>query len=296
LKAFQYLAPVAPFEYVAPTSLAELFDTLEVHGAKARVIAGGTDIMIALKQRLIRPEVVVDLGHLRSELAGVSVKDGTLTIGAMTTYTEIERDQRVKRFARALAVAASQVGTYQIRNLGTIGGNIANASPAADSAPPLIALSAMVRTLGKGGARTIPAEDFFTGVKKTVLLPGEIVGSVEIPADEGVSSFWMRSARRNENVISVVSVAVASKVTGNRFGESRIALGAVAPTPMLAKEGSSALSGGSVSKQTIEIAAVSASNDCRPISDVRASADYRRHLVYVLTKRTIAEVVESAGA
>jgi carbon-monoxide dehydrogenase medium subunit len=274
----------------------ELFEMLEAYGAKARMIAGGTDIMIALKHRLIRPEVIVDLSHLRAGLAGISVKDGALTIGAMTTYTEIERDQRVKRFARALAIAASQVGTYQIRNLGTIGGNLANASPAADSAPPLIALSARIHVLGKGGGRTIAAEDFFTGVKKSALLPGEIVASVEIPAEEGVSSFWMRSARRNENVISVVSVAVASEVEGDRFGTSRIALGAVAPTPILAKEGSSALTGSPVSQGTIEKAAILARSDCRPISDIRASADYRRHLVYVLTKRTIEAVLEPAGA
>ena len=296
MKAFQYLAPVAPFGYVAPSTLAELFETLDAYGPKARVIAGGTDVMIALKLRLIRPEVVVDLSRLRSQLAGIVVKDSSLTIGAMTTYTEAERDQSVKRFARALAVAASQVGTLQIRNLGTIGGNLANASPAADCAPPLIALSAKVHIKGSGGERTLPVEEFFTGVKKSSLRPGEIVTSVEIPASERVSSFWMRSARRNENVISVVSVAVASRIQGNRFGESRVALGAVAPTPILAKESSSALSGSTVSKESIEKAASLAARECTPISDVRASAQYRRHLVGVLTRRTIEELVEAAGA
>jgi carbon-monoxide dehydrogenase medium subunit len=291
MKSFQYLAPIAPFDYVRPNNLDELCDALSQYGAKAKLLAGGTDLTIALKQRLINPQVLIDLNHVRKELTGIDASKSSLIIGAMTTYTELEANPAVIRYARALSEAASQVGTYQIRNLGTIGANLANGSPAADTAPPLIVLSAKVHLRNKHGTREMPVEDFITGVKKTAIRPDEIITSVEIPLNERLSSYWMRSAKRNENVISVVSVAVASEIQSNRFGESRIALGAVAPTPILAKASSSKLSGSSVNPATIETVSKLAAKESKPISDVRASADYRRHLVYVLTKRTINKIV-----
>jgi len=296
MKSFQYLAPIAPFDYVRPNNLDELCDVLSQYGAKAKLLAGGTDLTIALKQRLINPEVLIDLNHVRKELTGIDPSKSNLIIGAMTTYTELEANPAVIRYARALSEAASQVGTYQIRNLGTIGANLANGSPAADTAPPLIVLRAKVHLRNKHGTREMPVEDFITGVKKTAIRPDEIITSVEIPLNERLSSYWMRSAKRNENVISVVSVAVASEIRSNRFGESRIALGAVAPTPILAKESSSELSGSSINPATIETVSKLAAKESKPISDVRASADYRRHLVHVLTKRTINEIVSLAEA
>ena len=296
MKSFQYLAPIAPFDYVRPNNLDELCDVLSQYGAKAKLLAGGTDLTIALKQRLINPEVLIDLNRVRKELTGIDTSKSNLIIGAMTTYTELEANPAVIRYARALSEASSQVGTYQIRNLGTIGANLANGSPAADTAPPLIVLRAKVHLRNKHGTREMPVEDFITGVKKTAIRPDEIITSIEIPLNEHLSSYWMRSAKRNENVISVVSVAVASEIRSNRFGESRIALGAVAPTPILAKESSSELSGSSINPATIETVSKLAAKESKPISDVRASADYRRHLVHVLTKRTINEIVRLAEA
>ena len=291
MKAFQYLAPIAPFQYIAPKSMIELLTVLDEYGPRARIIAGGTDITIALKERMIKPELIIDLNHLRAELSGIKIEDGTLRIGAMTTYTEIERNPMIQRYARALSEAASQVGTYQIRNLGTIGANLANGSPAADSAPPLIALSATAQLRDKHGEREMLVENVFAGVKKTSLHPGEIITSIEIPVNEKMSSYWMRAAKRNENVISVVSVAVASEIQDNKFGKSRISLGAVAPTPILASQSSSKLSGSVINAETIEATARLAREECKPISDVRASAEYRRHMIYVLTKRTIEAAV-----
>jgi len=296
LKSFQYLAPIAPFDYLRPNSLDELCEALSEYGEKAKLLAGGTDLTIALKQRTISPEVVIDLNHVRNELTGIDISKSSLIIGAMTTYTELETNPAVVRYARALSEAASQVGTYQIRNLGTIGANLANGSPAADTAPPLIVLRAKVHLRNKHAAREMPVEDFITGVKKTAIRSDEVITSVEIPFNEHLTSYWMRSAKRNENVISVVSVAVASEIRAQRFGESRVALGAVAPTPILAKESSSELSGSSVTPATIETVSKLAAKESRPISDVRASADYRRHLVYVLTKRTINKTVSLAEA
>jgi aerobic carbon-monoxide dehydrogenase medium subunit len=295
MKSFQYLAPIAPFDYVRPNNLSELFDALSHYGSKAKLLAGGTDLTIALKERMISPEVIIDLNHVRRELAGIDASKNSVKIGAMTTYTEIETNPTVMRYARALSEAASQVGTYQIRNLGTIGANLANGSPAADTAPPLIVLNAKIHLRNKNGEREMPVEDFMTGVKKTAIRPDEIITSIEIPISNRLSSFWMRSAKRNENVISVVSVAVASEILSGRFGGSRIALGAVAPTPILAKESSSKLTGSPIGPETIEKVSNLAAKESKPISDVRASADYRRQLVYVLTKRTINKTVSLAS-
>lgn len=294
MKAFQYLAPIAPFEYLRPNNMDELLDELSQCGPKGKLIAGGTDLTVALKERLIHPEVIIDLNHLRPCLSGVEVTKTTLKIGSMTTYTELERDPKVQRYAKALSEAASQVGTFQIRNLGTIGANLANGSPAADTAPPLIVLSATVNLRSKYGERRLRVEDLITGVKKTLIQPNEIITSIEVPLNEHVSSYWMRSAKRNENVISVVSVAVASEIRGENFGDSKISLGAVAPTPILARTSSSKLTGSPISETTIEEVSNLAREESKPITDVRGSAEYRRHLVYVLTKRAIRKVVSVA--
>lgn len=291
MKSFQYLAPIAPFDYIRPNNMNELLDALREFGSKAKLIAGGTDLAIALKERLISPDVIIDLNHLRTTLSGVVVTKDTLKIGAMTTYTELESEPNVQRYARALVEAASQVGTYQIRNLGTIGANLANGSPAADTAPPLIVLSAKLNLQSKHGERQMPVETFITGVKKTAIRPDEVITSVEIPRNDRISSYWMRAAKRNENVISVVSVAVASEIQGNSFGKSRISLGAVAPTPILASESSAKLTGSPINPETIEEVSKLAKKESKPISDVRAGAEYRSHLVYVLTKRSINKIV-----
>ena len=292
MKSFQYLAPIAPFNYLRPNGLSELLDVLNEYGSKAKLLAGGTDLTIALKERMIHPEVIIDLNRVRKELTGIEVSKNTMKIGAMTTYTELETNPIVNQFARALSEAASQVGTYQIRNLGTIGANLANGSPAADTAPPLIVLNAKVHLQSKQASRQMPVQDFITGVKRTAIRPDEIVTSVEIPIKEHVFSYWMRSAKRKENVISVVSVAVASEIQSGQFGESRIALGAVAPTPILARESSTKLTGSPINPETIESVSRLSAKESKPISDVRAGADYRRHLVYVLTKRTINKVLD----
>ncbi|HUI86887.1 MAG TPA: xanthine dehydrogenase family protein subunit M [Nitrososphaerales archaeon] len=291
MNAFQYLAPIAPFEFEAPDSVQELLALLRDEGRGARLVAGGTDLMIGLKERLLQPKVVIDMSRLRPELAGVYLEEGLLHIGALTTFSELEADPLVARHATALGVAASQVGTLQIRNRGTIGGNLANASPAADAAPPLIALSALVRIRSSRGQRAVPVERFFTGVKTSGLLPDEVITSVELPVEDEARSWWARFARRNENVISVVSVAARAELNSGRFERCRISLGAVAPTPILATMASDALSGKSADGATIENAAKMASLESRPISDVRAGAEYRRHLVYVLTKRVLSKLV-----
>lgn len=294
MKSFQYLAPIPVFDYVAPRTLSDLFNLLEGHGKELQVIAGGTDLTIALKERVSTPQIVVDLGRLRQELGGIAEEGGILRIGALATFSQIESSPFVARYANALRQAAANVGTLQIRSIATLGGNLATASPAADSAPPLIALGATVTLLSRSGMRTVPAQGVFTGPKRNGIHHGEIISSVEIPANEEVRSAWTRAAVRNENVLSTVSVAVASTISDRRFGPSRVALGAVAPTPMLAENASAAMTGSeATSEQAVRVAALAA-EDARPISDIRASAHYRKHLVSVLTRRLILQMISES--
>jgi len=296
MKSFQYLAPIPPFEYVAPRTLSELFEALDGNGKELQVLAGGTDLMIALKERIAAPKIVVDLGRLRKELGGIAVRSGVLRLGALATFSQIESSPFVARYANALLQAAANVGTLQIRSIATLGGNLATASPAADSAPPLIALGATVTLLSGSGQRSMPVQGVFAGPKRNGLRPGEIVSSVEIPANEEVRSAWTRSAVRKENVLSTVSVAVASTIQGGRFGPSRVALGAVAPTPILAERASDAMTGTEATTDRAEMVAALAAEDARPISDIRASAHYRKRLVRVLTKRLILQIIRESMA
>jgi len=295
MKSFQYLAPIPVFDYVVPGNLQELFQALDVHGRKLSIVAGGTDLMIALKERIITPEVVVDLGRLRKELGGISSGGGVLRIGCLATFSQIESSPLVARYANALRQAAANVGTLQIRSIATLGGNLATASPAADSAPPLIALGANVTLASGFGERKIPVQSLFTGPKRNGLRPGEIVSTIEIPATEDVWSSWTRAAVRNENVLSTVSVAVASTIHDGTFGPSRVALGAVAPTPILAEKASVAMTWADATAQTAYSVAVLAAEDSKPISDIRASASYRRRLVSVLTRRLILQLISEVA-
>jgi carbon-monoxide dehydrogenase medium subunit len=294
MKSFQYLAPIPPFEYVAPGTLSELLETLDGHGRELQMIAGGTDLLIALKERIIAPKIVVDLRCLSKELGGIAIEGGVLRIGALASFSQIESSPFVARYAEALRQAAANVGTLQIRSIATLGGNLATASPAADSAPPLIALGATVTLLSRSGKRTLPVQSVFAGPKRNHLRAGEVVSSVEIPANAEVRSAWTRAAVRNENALSAVSVAVASTIQDGRFGPSRVALGAVAPTPILAEKASEAMTGSEATAKQADRVAALAAEDAKPISDIRASAHYRKHLVSVLTKRLILQILSES--
>lgn len=294
MKSFQYLAPIPRFDYVAPATLQDLFGALDGGGKKVVMIAGGTDLMIALKERTVAPDLVVDISRLRAELGGIGLSEGVLRIGALATFSQIESDPLVQRHAVALQQAAANVGTLQIRSIATLGGNLVTASPAADSAPPLIALGASVTLMSRSGRRTLPVQSLFTGPKRSSLREGEVVAWVEVPVKE-VWSSWTRAAVRSENVLSTVSVAVASTAKDGRFGPSRVALGAVAPTPILARSCSEAMSGSEATADMADRAATLAAEDSRPISDIRASARYRKRLVYVLTRRLILQMLLEVG-
>lgn len=277
--------PLPKFEYFAPTSLSEVFKLLKAHQGKAKLLAGGTDLIIKMKKRAVVPEVIIDINNV-SELSYIKTADGALHIGALTKLSEVRESSLVKEKAAALVEAIGVMASSQIRTVATIGGNLCNASPAADTAPPLLALGASLKLQGNGAERVVPLAEFFLGPEQTVKKPDEVLKEIIIP-DEGGASAYIKLGRRKAFTLSVVSAAAYARVKKGKFEEVRVALGAVAPTPIRATRVEQALKGKAVSEEAIEKASAEVKVDCCPITDVRASAEYRKDISAVLTKRVL---------
>ncbi len=283
------------FAYEVPQSLQEASQVLRHWGPDARVLAGGTDLLVQIKESGWVPSCLVSLRHLDA-LKGIRWDEGRLWIGARTTMKELLGSSEA-RPCTALLEGAGLIGSPQIRSVATIGGNICNAAPSADTAPGLIALGAEA-VIADGGQRVVPVEDFFTGPGQTVLQTGELLTGVRIPRPPARSgSAYLRHTPRAWMDIAVVGVASYVQLDeAGRCADVRIALGAVAPTPIRAPQAEAILRGESPTSEAIEAAARQAAQEARPISDVRGSADYRRHLVYVLTRRTLHMALARAQA
>ncbi|MEM3265414.1 MAG: xanthine dehydrogenase family protein subunit M [Conexivisphaerales archaeon] len=289
MNSFQYISPINEFEYFRPSVLEEALNLMSEYGNSCRVIAGGTDLTIALKNGEI-PKAIIDISNLK-QLKYIKEDNESVRIGSLTTFDEIFRSGIILKSAQCLSEAAYNVGTWQIRNLATIGGNIANASPAADSAPPLIVLDSMVKVESSNGRHEAGIMEMFTGPKRSSLKPGELITEIQFRKNLQSRSSWSRVGRRNANTISVVSVAVKALVEDNVFKEARIGLGAVGPTPIFAERASNYLVGRNVSLNSIEEAASIATKESSPISDVRGSREYRLIMVNLLVKRLLTKVV-----
>jgi carbon-monoxide dehydrogenase medium subunit len=287
---------VRRFELALPGSVDECLEILARRGPDAKVVAGGTDLLPQLKNGLVRPAWVVDLSGV-AELRTVRDADGGgLRIGASVTARELERDPRVQSRFPSLAESAALVGSIQVRNLATVGGNLCNAAPSADMAPPLLALDAEAVIAGPGGRRRVPLASFFLGVRRTVLAPGELLLEVVLPATgPGSGGSYLRHTPRRELDIAVAGVASQLTLSGGACGRARIALAAVAPVPLRATEAEQALQGQAITPQLIERAAELAAAAARPIDDHRGSAAFRRHLTRVLTRRTLTAALARAS-
>lgn len=288
------------FEYVAPASLEEAVRFLQEHGEAARPLAGGTDIIVQMKERATRfpfPSHVVDVTRI-PELKGVGFdeKEG-LRIGAATTMTDVFLSRVIRERFQGIAEGAGIVGSIQTMNMATIGGNLCNAAPSADTAPPLLAHEALAVVFGPNGRRTLPIEEFFVGPGKTALASGELLTEIRVPTPRPrTGSAYQRHTPRKQMDIAVVGVAVVLTLNGGRVQRARIALGAVAPTPLRAREAEAALEGKPPSEEAFRQAAASAAAEARPISDVRGPAEFRRHLVAVMTQRMLAEAARRAAS
>lgn len=289
-----------PFAYAAPSSVDEAVGLLAAAAGRARPLAGGTDLIAQLSERRLTLDLVVDVKGI-PELTEIGVDDdGTTRIGAAAPLADVARHPAVAGRYPAVATACSLIGSVLIQNRGTLGGNIGNASPSADGIPPLIVHGAEAVVAGPGGRRTVPVERVCTGPGRTSLEPGEIIVQLVLPPPPpGTGSHYVRFIPRNEMDIAVAGAAVALTLDPETrlCRRARIALSAVAPTPIRAPEAEAflegrVLDGGPAGDGILREAARLAAAAARPISDVRGSAEYRRHLVEVLTRRALAAVVE----
>jgi len=276
----------ARFEYHTPTSWEQAVALLQELGEGARPLAGGTDLMILIERGQISP------GHLISldRIAGWNDLrlNGELHLGAGTTYRQLERRLPREDPHAALVEAARQIGGVQIRNVATVAGNFCNASPAADAVPPLLTMDASLVLIGPAGTREVPADEFVTGPGQTILQAGELLKEIRVPPlPGGTATAFLKAGRRAAMEISVVCVAARLSLADGVCQAARIALGAVAPTPLRAREAEAALEGRSVTAGSVREAARLAAQATRPISDVRASAEYRRHLSELMVRRAL---------
>lgn len=254
-------------------------------------------MVIAMKEKGLVPRYVVDLKRIPS-LSGIrGHPDGTVVIGALTTMREAETSPLLRKRYPFLAQSAAEVGSIQIRNRATIGGNMANATPSADVAPALLVLDAKAKISSPNGERILPLEEFFVGPGKTVMEPGEILTELIIPPPpSGLSGEYIKFSPREMMDLAYVGVAVSLALEDKekRCRHARIALGAVSPTPMRARKAEALLLDQLLTEKIAEQAGEEASRECRPISDVRSSAEYRREMVRAMTKRALLNVASQS--
>jgi carbon-monoxide dehydrogenase medium subunit len=285
------------FEYHAPDSLDEAVRLLAAGNGAARALAGGTDIVVQMKERATRfpyPQTIVSLDRIAS-LRQIELTPGEgLRIGAGATMTDVAAHEAVRLHFPALAEGAGVVGSLQTMNMATIGGNVCNAAPSADTAPPLLVYEAEAVIAGPSGSRTLPIAEFFKGPGLTALTPGEVLSELRLPLPPANTvATYERNTPRKQMDIAVVGVAVAITVAGGVIERARVALGAVAPTPLRANAAEAALTGTPANGATFEAAAqAAATEDASPIDDLRASAAFRRHLVKVMTARLLQRASE----
>jgi carbon-monoxide dehydrogenase medium subunit len=284
-------------DYAAPRSLAEAVALFAEHGARARALAGGTDIIVQVREHRRDLDLLVDVKYV-PELNELAYDPATgLRLGAAVPCYRIYEDAAIAGAYPGLIDAVSLVGGIQIQSRASVGGNLCNASPAADTVPPLIVHEAVCDIAGLGGIREVPVEKFCTGPGRTVLGPGELLVRLRLPPPRPqFGAGYLRFIPRNEMDIAVAGAGAAVTLDANRTRcvAARVALAAVAPTPLLAAEASAALVDGPLSDALLDRAAALARAAARPISDMRGDADYRRHLVGVLVKRALQTAVARA--
>ena len=284
------------FTYLAPQSLDEALAALREHGDGVKLLAGGTDLLVQIKEGGLHPSAVVSL-HAVEELRGLRFDEGEgMWIGAGTLMADVAGHPVVRERYTALAEGAGVLGSVQTRNLATIGGNVANAAPSADSVPGLVVFDAVAEARSADGARQVLLTDLFVGPGRTVLRRDEILVGFRLPAPPPrTGSVYQRHTPRKIMDIAVVGVGV--RLTLDQDGavsDARICLAAVAPTPIRAPEAEAALTGERPSEALFARAAELAQQAARPISDVRGSADFRRYLVGVMTRRCLAVALDRA--
>jgi CO/xanthine dehydrogenase FAD-binding subunit len=284
------------FEYLMPTTVDEAISLLVSHGERARYIAGGTDVMVKIKEGKIHPHYLVSLRRLQG-LDHITYKDGELRIGATVTHRMLELSQIIKKEFPILIDAVTNIGSVQVRNVATIGGNIVNAVPSADGAIPLITLGAQVRIRGPKGERSMALEDLFIGPGQTLLETGEILLEFVIPQfPPRTGTAYVKHTRREAMELPLLGVAVLLSLAEDMMtcAEARIGLGVLAPTPMRAKNAESLLKGQKLTEDVLKKAGKAAAEECKARDSIRGEAWYRREMVEVLVQRMARLAMERA--
>ncbi len=288
---------MARFEYLEARTLRQAIALCQRHGGQARLVAGSTDFLVRWRLGNWRPQYVINIQRIASlGRVSYSARNG-LRLGALVTVETLENHPVIRRRYPALAAAAASFAGVQVRNLATVGGNVCNASPSGDTLPALLAFDAQCRIAGPNGERWAPLDQFFTGPGATILQAGEILAELRLPPPQaGSGSLYIKHSPRGAMDIATVGVAsmVSLEDQGRSCHEVRIALAAVAPTPIRAYAAEDMLRGRPITPELIEAAAREAQNRATPIDDIRGSASHRRAIVGVLTKRTLERAVEMA--
>jgi carbon-monoxide dehydrogenase medium subunit len=284
------------FGYVSAKDVAHAVALLGEHGAKAKILAGGTDLLVELKHAVHNPEIIVDVSRL-AELKAIVIADDGLHIGALATHTDIMNAPIISGMFPALVEAAHSIGAVQTRNLGTLGGNLITCVPSVDSGPALIALDAVVTVASAEGERQMPLAELFVGPRKTSLKSGDLLIDIVIPKENlDKPAAFEKFGLRKGQALALVNVAASFWVDNDKFAAPRIALGAVAPTVIRAPKAEAYLDGRKISAEAMAEAGRIAATEAKPISDFRAGAEYRRDLVAVLVKHALAKAHARAAA
>jgi len=283
------------FEYIVPENLKEAFSLLVQYNGKAAILAGGTDLLVKMRDRVLQPAVLIDLKHI-SDLGGIDYSEAEgLKIGALVNICDVEKSKLIQEKFSILSQAAGTLGSVQVRNKATIGGNLCNAAPSADMAPSLIGLGASVTLAGPDGESLLPLEEFFTGPGETILGKGQILKDIRVPNmrthSEGI---YLKFSRRKATDLALVGVAsvLTMDLALDNCTDISIVLGAVAPTPLRAKRAEAVLRGNKISDSLVKEAARVASEEAAPITDVRASLWYRNQIIEVLVNQSVFQALE----
>ena len=285
------------FEYRTPKSLREVHQNLKEFGTDVKLIAGGTALVIMMKQRLVSPACLISLRSL-SGLKGIAQKNGGLQIGALVTHSELETSSLIRRRLPLLAETYHHVATRRVRNMATVGGGLAHADPNQDPPPTLIALGATAKVTSANGSREVPLETFFTDYYETILKPEEILTEIFVPVlPTGSGGAFLKFLPRTADDYATVSAAAV--VTLDRakkiIKDVRIAMGSVGATPIRAKEAEAVLRGQPVKPEGLQEAAEKAKQAVDPVSDFRGSAGYKKEMAGVFVRRALAKALEGAG-
>ena len=280
-------------EYFRPRTIQEACSLALQYKGEAKIIAGGTDLLVEMKRKEVLPKYIIDIKDIPGQDDIIYDEKGGLRIGALATIRSIEVSPLIREKFGILAQAASKLGTWQVRNRGTIAGNLVTAAPSADTIPALMVLGAKIKIMGADGERVVPIENFFTGPLKTVLRPEEILAEIHVPnLPPRSGGAYIKHTVRKAMDLAIVGVAALVTMDGDAVSDARIALGTSAPTAIRARRAEEILKGHKISDDLLEKAGQIALEESSPRDSLRASAAYRSKLIKVLVPRAIKQAVE----